>query len=182
MVLSPIFVVGLALSPDRVIGRHDAAAVGADELALGDDVREAKPMSFAFGDRQGALDLGLGAGHGQVGAELGAEALRLCVVDSRVQLGQTAAGTAVEAGRTAARIELCAWKNTTEKLTTLFCPAASEGAHFYFWTSNCVPTAQFFYSGKRRCAHTWKIVSGKLFAILGTPGQVTSCICLANPQ
>ena len=67
-------VIGLTVGPGRVVGRHDAAAVGADELALGDDVGDPKPD---FGVRS-ALVLRLGAGHGQVGAQLGAKALRLC--------------------------------------------------------------------------------------------------------
>ena len=99
-----ISVVWFVFGPGRVVGRHDAAAVGADELALGDDVGEAKPGPGAGSGRHGALVLRLGAGHGQVGAELDAEALRLCVVDSLVQSGQTAAGTTTEAGRTAARV------------------------------------------------------------------------------
>ena len=64
-----------------MVGRHDAAAVGGDELAIGDDVVQAKPDSGAGSSRHGALVLRLGAGHGQVGAKLGAEALRLCVAD-----------------------------------------------------------------------------------------------------
>ena len=103
--LQVVMVVRRAISPGRVVGWHDAAAVGADELALGDDVGEAKPgPGGTSSGHHSALVLRLGAGHGQVGTELGAEALRLCVVDSRVQPGQTAAGIAAEAGRTAARI------------------------------------------------------------------------------
>ena len=105
-----VVVVGLPLVPGWVVGRHDAAAVGADELALGDDVGEAKPDPCTGSGRHGALVLRLGAGHGQVGAQLGAEALRLCVGDFLVQSGQTAAGTAAEAGRTAARIRPRTWK------------------------------------------------------------------------
>ena len=97
-----IAVAGLSRGPGRVVWRHHAAAVDANEPAFGDDVSDAQPEPIVGGGSVGALVLRLGAGHGQVGAQLGAEALRLCVVDSLVQPGQTAAGTAGEAGRTAA--------------------------------------------------------------------------------
>ena len=112
-VLVVAVVIRLVFGPGRVVGRHDPAAIGADELALGDDVGEAKPDFGAGSGRHGTLVLRLGAGHGQVSAELGAEALRLCVVGFLVQPGQTAAGTAAEAGRTAARIGHGAWKCRT---------------------------------------------------------------------
>ena len=51
----------------------------------------------------GALVLGLGAGHGRVGAQLGTEALRLCVVDPPfIQLDEAAAATAGEVVRAGA--------------------------------------------------------------------------------
>ena len=45
-------------------------------------------LSCRDGGIHSALVLRLGAGHGQVGAELGAEALRLFVIDFLVQPGQ----------------------------------------------------------------------------------------------
>ena len=99
-------VIWLIFGPKLDQGRHDATAVVADEPVFDDDVGDAQPdrLSRRDGGIHSALVLRLGAGHGQVGAELGAEALRLFVIDFLVQPGQTAAGTAAEVGWTATRI------------------------------------------------------------------------------
>ena len=102
--LVSVSVVGLVIAPVGTGGRHGAAAVGADELALGDDVGEAQPDGGAASGNYGASVLLVRAGHGQVGAQRGALALRFNVVGKQVQSLQTAAGTAAEAGRTGAGI------------------------------------------------------------------------------
>ena len=111
-ILVSVDVVGLPHIPPRVNRRHGAAvAVVADEGVLGGGVGGAQEDARRLGgQRDGALVLGLGAGHGQVGAQLGAPALRFSVADRLVEQSQTAAGTAVEAVRAGDVAGSCSWK------------------------------------------------------------------------
>ena len=109
-VFDACIVVGLSVNPPGFGGRQGAArGVVADERALGDDVGDADPdVNLRGGDVQCALVLGLGAWHGQVGAERSTRRRSLAVVGRLIQELQAAAGTAAEAGRTAARLRLSA--------------------------------------------------------------------------
>ena len=96
IILRPIDAVVVRLiGGPKSCGRHRAAAVRADKAAL--TVRQ---LSYSDPDGvvdgscsgDGALVLLRGTGHGQVGAQLAAPALRLSVVGSLVQQQQAAAG------------------------------------------------------------------------------------------
>ena len=99
-------VIGLSGPPPGLgDGQRVAETVVADERAFSDEVGDADPDVTR---RVGALVLGLGAGHGQVGAERSTRRHGVRVVGRLVQALQAAAGTAAEAGRTAAWLRLIA--------------------------------------------------------------------------
>ena len=89
-------------------------AVGADKRLLRAAAAVAQPGSPDLSSSHSVSStrvLLLCAGCGQVGSERGAGRLRLVVVDKPFYQTQTAAGTASEALRTAARSRLVTWKH-----------------------------------------------------------------------
>ena len=107
--MPPLLLGSLGAPPGFGDRQGAAEAVVANERALGDDIGDADPDDLLCGgDVQRALVLGLGAWHGQVGAERSTRRHSGAVVGRLIQEFEAAAGTASEAGRTAARPRLSA--------------------------------------------------------------------------